>query len=198
MRGYSLCEFPLPVIVVNRKDSYSARSFTMLHEFVHLMLHSSGICDLKTRRDAKPEDQKAEVFCNHVAGASLVPEKKLLHEPIIKQNTTQNWPDESLDELAMKYSVSREVMLRRLLILSRTNEIFYKMKRKQYQSEFKKKETSGFVPPSINVISASGKTFVRLVLDSFYSNRITLSDVSEYLGVKLKHFDKISHKLGMG
>ena len=46
MRGFSITEFPLPVIVVNRKDMLKARVFTMLHEFVHLLLHIGGTCDL--------------------------------------------------------------------------------------------------------------------------------------------------------
>jgi DNA-directed RNA polymerase specialized sigma subunit len=37
---------------------------------------------------------------------------------------------------------------------------------------------------------------VRLVLQSYYQDRITLSDVSEYLGVRLKHLSKIEQAVG--
>lgn len=36
-----------------------------------------------------------------------------------------------------------------------------------------------------------------LVLDAFNDDRITTSDVSDFLGVRLKHLDKISEILGM-
>src|SRR5690606_12676331 len=36
MRGYSVFFDRLPLVVINRKDAYSARTFTLIHEFTHL------------------------------------------------------------------------------------------------------------------------------------------------------------------
>jgi hypothetical protein len=40
-------------------------------------------------------------------------------------------------------------------------------------------------------MSWNGKGFTRLVLRSYYDNRITLNDVSSYLGAKVKHIPAI-------
>jgi Zn-dependent peptidase ImmA (M78 family) len=50
MRGFSLYYDQLPVIMVNGADSPRGRLFSLLHEFVHLLLHTSGLCDMVTNR----------------------------------------------------------------------------------------------------------------------------------------------------
>ena len=47
MLGFSLSDRPLPVIGVNRKLHLNRRTFTLLHEFVHVFLERSGICDIE-------------------------------------------------------------------------------------------------------------------------------------------------------
>lgn len=198
VRGYSLNETVLPVIVVNRKDSYSARSFTMMHELAHLMLRSGGLCDLVNNGEAPPESLRVEVFCNHVAGASLIPKDSFLSEPTVKQHDENSeWLDEDIKTLAQTYCASRETVIRRLLVLGLTTSAFYETKREQYQDEIKNlPKRKGFVTPSINLVSASGKPYVRAVLDAFYSERITSSDVVDYLGIRLKHLDQVAGMLG--
>ncbi len=200
VRGYSLNESALPVVVVNRKDSYSARSFTMLHELTHIMLRSGGLCDLTANSETPPEALKTEIFCNHVAGAALIPKDFFLNEPIVlKHNGSSQWLDEDIDTLSKIYCASRETVTRRLLVLGLTTSQFYESKRQQYQEELKSlPKRKGFVTPSINLVSASGKPYVRAVLDAFYSERITSSDVVDYLGIRLKHLDQIIGMLGTG
>ena len=199
MRGYSVAEFPLPVIVVNRKDAYAGRIFTMLHELAHLMLRLSGICDLDVANNKQTEEQKIEKFCNHVAGATLVPKLNLLNESIVKTHTGIKWADQELEWLSKSYCTSREVVLRRLLILGLTDENFYKKKREQLQKEWELlPKEKGFVPPSTDTVSKAGKTFIKAVLEAYHDERITISDVSDYLGVKIKHLDTISDAVGLG
>jgi hypothetical protein len=84
--------------------------------------------------------------------------------------------------------------LRRLLICGRTTEAFYRQKRKQFQLEYDaqaKHALGGFAPPDRIAISSAGPTFVRLVLSNYYQDRITASDVSDLLEVRLKHLSKI-------
>src|SRR6185295_8631137 len=46
MRGFSISEMPLPAVAANIKDAVNGRIFTILHEFVHLMVREAGLCDL--------------------------------------------------------------------------------------------------------------------------------------------------------
>ena len=202
MRGYSIAKFPLPIVVVNWKDSYTGRIFTMLHELVHLIIRSSGVCDLDFLADRPPEQQRTEVFCNRVAGNALVPADHLLSHSAVTHDHGPAWTIDELAGMARYYSVSRDVILRRLLTCGRTTNFHYMRTRaalaKEYE-ELKKKngEKSGYVPPYRNAISAAGKPMVRLVLESLDAERITANDVSDYLDVKLRHLQRIGEAMEM-
>lgn len=170
MRGFSIWDSPLPVSVVNTKDSPYGRVFSMVHELTHLMLRSGGLCDLG--------EDKIEVFCNAVAGETLVPSEFLLQERTVRDNRTNHtWSDESLLAVANRYSVSREVILRRLLSLGKTTQEFYRLKRDEWKKVFelrnaKDSGSGGIVLPHVKAVSTAGKTFVRLVLDSYHQEKI--------------------------
>ena len=196
IRGFSISEMPLPAIVVNIKDSPRGRTFTMLHELTHLTLREGGLCDTLEDGERRPEDQRIEVFCNHVAGAALVPREYLLAEELVRSKPRNTeWPDEDTERLARRYGVSREVLLRRLLIFERITQTFYDRKTRQYQEEYEEqaqqRPAEGFAPPHQMAISAVGPFFARLVLSSYYQDHITASEVSDFLEVRLKHLPKI-------
>ncbi|HEX4950167.1 MAG TPA: XRE family transcriptional regulator [Blastocatellia bacterium] len=198
MRGFSISEVILPIIVVNAKDSPYARIFSILHEFAHLLLRQGGLCDLK-EPVASFAGARIEVFCNHLAGAVLVPKNALLAEPLVVKNKhLAIWPTEPLGNLSKRFQVSREVILRRLLIAGLITESSYQKTRKELRVEFEKytaaiseKEKSGFTTPDVKAISEAGQAFVQLVLNSYYQEKITLSDVSDFLEVRLRHLPKI-------
>jgi Zn-dependent peptidase ImmA (M78 family)/DNA-binding XRE family transcriptional regulator len=193
MRGFSMWFSPLPIIVVNAKDSPYGRVFTMLHELAHVMLRSGGLCDLG--------EDKIEVFCNAVAGETLVPSEMLLQEKLVRDNEHEHaWTDETLIILAGRYGVSREVILRRLLTLDRTTQEFYRQKRTEWMQVFessrdKESTSSGFAPPPVKALSAVGPTFAGLVLDCYNQERISPVDAAQYLGVKIKHLSTIENAI---
>jgi Zn-dependent peptidase ImmA (M78 family) len=129
----------------------------------------------------------------------LVPKNFLLVEDLVqKKEGDPNWDDGDIITLSKKYSVSREVLLRRLLILGRTTPDFYKVKRRQFKEEYKRlpeKRSEGFVPPYRKALSNAGPAFTRLVLNSYYQENITSSDLSDFLGVKLKHMGQIEREV---
>ncbi len=196
MRGFSIDKNPLPIIVLNSKDHHKARIFTLFHEFTHILLHSGGICDLG-------EQNKIEVFCNAVAGEALVPTDWLQAIPVVQQHQDKSeWNEEHIYNLAERFGVSREVILRRLLAIGKTTEYFYKQKREQYQAEYRIKinqdeaEKKSFaIPQHYKVLNKTGRKFAKLVFESYHQNKIGLLDVSEYLGTKLNHLPKIEQSL---
>jgi Zn-dependent peptidase ImmA (M78 family) len=194
-RGFSIAQSPLPVVAANIKDAPSARAFTLLHEYTHLLLRRGGLCDLHDDEAARDEGL-VEVFCNRVAGAVLVPGSDLLAEPIVLAHRGEDWSEDEVGPLARAFGVSREVVFRRLLILGRTSQRRYEARRQQYAREFAARaKVDGFAPPHRLALSTAGKAFVSLVLRSFHQEKINSSDLAEYLGVRLKHLPKIEDAL---
>lgn len=197
LRAYSLAADELPVVVVNRKDAYAARSFSLLHELTHLGLRSEGICDLSTDASRPPEEQRLEVFCNAVAAAALVPLTALLQRPEVKQHSGATWDESTIAQLAKAFACSREALLRRLLTFGLTTDAFYRLKRAEYQKEYETRGPSrGFVSPSVDAVSLLGRPLVRLILESLSGERITSSDAADYLGVRSKHLPAIAAVIG--
>lgn len=202
MRGFSLAEDVLPVVVVNTKDSPTGRVFTMLHELCHVALRKSGVCDVDEDAHRPSEEQAVEVFCNKVAGLALVPTESLRqHGTVHAHGASPEWSDAELQEVARSFGASREAVLRRLLSEGLTTQGFYRLKREQFRAEYAaraEEDASGFATPDRKAVSAAGPAFVRLVLGSYHQERITSSDVADYLGVKVKHLPKIERAVGVG
>lgn len=196
MRGFSLSEPRLPVIVLNAKDAPRARVFTLMHELTHLMLHQGGLCDpSRVGRRTRTAEERIEVFCNRVAGALLVPNAALLEDPrVSRARPTTTWSDEDLRDLAQRFAVSREVILLRLLFLDRTSEAFVRRKLEQFKREYAERTRGegGFAPLHRRAVRDNGRHYTWLVLESLERGHITLADVSDYLGVRLKHLPRIA------
>ena len=60
-------------------------------------------------------------------------------------------------------------------------------------ADAKKKEQSGKggPPPARLAIRRVGPSFARLMFDAYDRDEITMNDLSEYLGVRVKQFDKV-------
>lgn len=199
MRGFSISQKKLPVIVINSKDSIRGKIFTLMHEYVHLLLHNAGICDLANYEKPATDEEKIETFCNMVAGGVLVPSNYLLNEDVVrKQRSRESWKFEDLDLLSKRYYISHEVILRRLLILNRTTQKFYEQKREQFLRHYKKleEEVSEGAPPYYRlVIRNNGVSFIKLVLNAYYQEAINTSQLADYLGMKLKHLHQIENTI---
>ena len=188
-RAFSFAEEAQPAIVLNSNDALSARIFSLFHEFGHLLLGQSGICDLS--EEGKPPEQ----FCNRFAGELLVPQRGLLSHSLVQAHgKPAAWEDEDLQQIARQFKVSREVMLRRLLIAGRTTGKFYRQKRDEWEAqlgEHPRKRRGGRRVPARQCVRQNGIPFTSLVLESARREKITYRDVSDYLSVGLKHLPAV-------
>ena len=91
MSAFSLSDRPLPAVVLNIKEAYAARSFSLCHELTHIMLGEPGLCNMH-ENGSKHGQRNVEVFCNHVAGAVLMPASEMLRSP----KPPPRWPLPSL------------------------------------------------------------------------------------------------------
>jgi len=184
IRGFSLIDEDVPAIVLRRSDETSAKIFTLFHELAHLLLREGGICDLEE------SDISHEKFCNHFAGAFLVPKDKLLNHPVVKANVkTREWAENFLRDIARDFSVSREVILRRLWILGLTTKEYYLKKHKEWKSKYKEPFGRGKKDEIKICLKERGKKYISMAFDAYERRKIDEMRVADYLGVT---FDKIS------
>lgn len=180
-RAFSFAESDQPAIILNSNDATNGRTFSLFHEYGHLLLGQSAICDLTE------EGKVIEQFCNCFAGEVLAPRQALLQHPLVEANRTQaTWEEKDIQQIARQFKVSREVILRRLLIVGRTTERFYQQKREEWEPPPKRRKGGRRIPAK-QCVRQNGIPFTSLVLESARQEKITYRDVSDYLSVGLKH-----------
>jgi len=189
MRGVAIVERELPIILVNGQDRTGGRVFTLLHEFCHLAIRQSGVSGDGGDGDAAPSP-RIERFCNAVAAATLMPREWLLSEALVVQKgAAKTWSDDELEALALRFGVSREALLRRLLTLGRTTQAFYEDKRAHFLKEYAElaeKSGSGGPQYHIQVLSQLGRAFTRLIFQGYHERRLTLRDVSNHFNMPVR------------
>lgn len=197
MRGFAIAKAELPVIVINGRDySQGGKCYTLLHELAHILLGESAISN-GTGEDfgATAEELRIERFCDAVAAATLMPRKLVLSFRAAKAAGERKWSDDELRPISNAIGVSREALLIRFITLGRATWSFYHSQRQRFKEEYlKAAEDKANTPKrevkikrSIMLMSWNGRGYTRLVLRSYYDQRITLNDVSSYLGAKVKH-----------
>lgn len=188
MRGFAIAETPFPVIGLNRKDDPKPRSFSLLHEFCHILMGRSGISDMEDRATTD-EVAAQEVFCNAVAASALVPADDLLRLTTVAGHRGDEWAEDDLRDIANHFMVSKEVVLRRFLTLGLTTQRFYQHMRDDWRRRPPPPPPASAPRESIpdKVMRTQGAPYVRLILDALHGDRITAADVSDLLDMQLKH-----------
>lgn len=164
-------EFPYS-IVVNSKYSYTSRIFTIFHELGHIIRHHSGMCLI----DNVDERQQEEFKCNSFAGNFLIPEKYLIATDDLAE----------IQIHANQFRVSKEVYLRQLKEKNKIHPTKFFLLLNELKSTFKIRfQSSGFALPEVKSRASRGETFYNLVLDSLNQNRISYTQASALLDLRI-------------
>lgn len=183
-RGLSLKGSP-PAMILNSIDTTNGKIFTLIHELCHLLLGNDGICSIDLSHNGSRD---VETFCNNFAGYFLVPEEELSKKAI----KGGDWrpTDAELKSLSNYFKVSKPVVLRRLINSGYTPSVYYSEMDRIWRSRgLGTRAGHGRKLPGYKAaIKAYGKPFVKLVLEAKSANKITDSDVSDYLNIKTDQF----------
>lgn len=198
MRGYAIYKDIMPIIGINGKEHANGKIFTLFHEFIHIILRKGGISNLYGFEIHDP----IEIYCNKVAGEILVPEKILkAHNYVAESDGT--WEEYKLKALSRKFKVSREVILRRLLTFRLISPEFYNERKEIFldyiaippQDPSKKNKGGGGDLRALMSLRNNGFYYTNVVIDSFKNELITTSELSDFLGVKLRYVPEIEQRL---
>ena len=197
MRGFAVPDKYAPTILINAKDTQAARIFTLLHEYVHILIAAPGISNLNLPRKVRSQDERTEVFCNAVAAEILVPRRDFKNKLVrIKALSV----DDVIVRASQHYAVSRDVIARRLLDLKYISQDQYEARHMEYirdaeASRASKRGRPMPIPWAKKVIRANGRHFAREVLSAYSDGEISARDVSSLLNSKLKHFPRIESEI---
>lgn len=178
--GFSLYYPSYPIIVIKKQTSERRRAFTLMHELGHLLLHQDSFID------EEPEfysHEGKERVANAFAGNLLVPDSHLAEIDM------EEFPHDSvsafdgfLEEHRDTWSVSVEVILRRLLDEGHLKQVEYRAYRAWRSSlPAPTPATGGSRYRYREPMQMFGEPFVNTVFDALHSKKITLTKASGYL-----------------
>ena len=104
--GFCVYDEKFPIIYINNSQAPQRQIFTLFHELGHLLINKAGV-DFRAEPVFEGVYWQDEVFCNAFAGEFLVLETELGYTSLPE--------DGELEDLAKKYKVSFEVILRKFL-----------------------------------------------------------------------------------
>lgn len=178
-RGCSLLEDGIiPAILINKAESENAWTFTLIHEYAHLLIRRPGISDLNRRNPV-------EVFCNRFAASFLMPvaalRRVLPHWP----DGPLNWEDATINDAARDLKVSAQALAIRLEELGRAKPGF---NARFIRKPTKKKATGGgYVRIRLSEI---GGRFTASVMNALDRDVIDTVHASEALGLGPSYLER--------
>jgi Zn-dependent peptidase ImmA (M78 family) len=176
VRAFSRAAGGQAVLVVDTGDTAYARIFSALHEYCHVVLRNTGICDLDEHRDV-------EQYCNAVAAAVLLPTDLLDAELAgVGFGASPDADDENLIRLSHRLGVSQAVLLIRLRDLRNITQATYEALegRRSSRRASDKKPGGSYYPSAINRV---GRRFARNVFGALDDGAIDRQDAGALLGV---------------
>lgn len=201
VRGLSLFRWPLPVVGINsRESSPEARSYTLIHEVVHLML-SNG----QEEQPAAKETRKGaawrelERFVEETTSHVLVPETALATS-VEAMFRPSGWDVPTVRKLARRFRITPLAMATRLRASGYFNWTHYQEWKREWDAYVKtlRLKSSGFASPVDKTLGRAGRPFTKVVLEAMAGNRITSDQAARHLDLKFDHFDKLRDALRKG
>jgi Zn-dependent peptidase ImmA (M78 family) len=189
-RGYASADRLAPMIVINDQDVRAAWSFTALHEFVHLWLGETGISGV----DAS---NKAERYCNDVAGEILVPAEDLR---VFANPASFSLTVNFINEYAGKWHVSRPMVAFKLYRTGRIDHDTWRRLDSRFYDEFlefqerkSEKQKSSEGGPNYYVVKRHrvGSALLGLVRRALDEGTLTYTKAGRVLGVKPRNVEPL-------
>lgn len=192
-RGFAIAGYGRPaVILINTKDTPRSRMFTLFHEYAHVLLDGGSLCHPDPESlDTSPHGSGANIekWCDDFASSILMPRIEFLEA---FQNARKNGAIDSVaPSLSRRFRMSKRAVLARAISLLDGTD---KEKCLDHYSKIKPQSPAaeGRRPsPEIACIRRLGSKYVKMVVDMENAGHITEPDMSMYLDLKTKYFDKL-------
>ncbi len=191
LSGFSMLRDEIGAICVNdREPTEGAKTFTLLHEYCHLLLRQTGISD-------ENDTDNVERFCNKFAASFLIPRNALV-DAIPDVPLPHDFSDTEVRRLATRFKVSNRAMALRLEETGFAPIGFYKKRTAPWDIPKEREPlTSKQQPSPITIrIKRNGRLHTSTVLAALEKKAINSFDASELIGLRPSILSKVEAQLG--
>ncbi len=193
-RGFSLWDDASPLIAINTWWNPQARTYTLFHEYGHLLTRTASACLEKSGGRSSVESDQTERWCERFAAAALIPREQL--EPFLH---SVRWRGGQITDLnvatrvASRFKVSLRAATLRLIEIHAADWQLYHEIPATSDAKGKGGGGSGRDRGQIKEDQFGNRT-VRLFVRAMDSNLLGRSDVLEYLDVPDAQLDRLQRR----
>src|SRR5262245_50661369 len=188
VRGFAIYdERSIPVVLINGDESESsARIFSLIHEYAHILIRKPGISDQNRKNSV-------ERWCNQFAAYFLMPPERFKVEAL-KIDPSKTWSDTALRKIAEVFKVSMSAVALHLEDVGLAREGFYEWKQKQWKPPTPRKggQPMSYAERQLNRL---GVRHVSVVLDALDRRYINQLDAYEMTEVGPRHFEDLRSEM---
>jgi len=192
--GFCLLHNEFPVIMLNNSNSFSRQIFTLIHELGHILLNVNGLTDVDESylELLSDNDKSIEIACNQFTSEFLVPSDLFSEDIQYFEESGEN----SIEIIAQKYSVSREVILRKLLDNGKISQAYYsRMATKWNQDYIRTSRDHDGGNYYLTKLSYLGEGFSRMAFENYHQGVISKTQLADTLRVRAVNLDNIQSYL---
>jgi len=191
-----LVDNTFPIIYLNNSTTKTRQIFSLMHELCHLLLSVNGISKFdKSYINALSGHEKAiEQFCNAVSAEVLIPIADFNAQTAHIVNV-DNMDDFEFEQLALRYGVSREAILRRFLDQNRASQHFYEKKSEFWKNQKKRGGGGNYYATQNTYLS---ERFAKEVVSRYYKRQLSVEQAADLLGIKPKNFAGLEQLIMQG
>jgi Zn-dependent peptidase ImmA (M78 family) len=157
----------IPVIVINSDEALpAARSFTLFHEYAHLLLRQSAITDHRSR-------DGYEEYCNKFAAYFLMPTREFRGAALSVGGGFRNyWTDTQLRKIGSVFKTSMSAVALHLESHGLAPDGFFNVKLSEWRVRENKSSKPGIVPYYDKIANRLGVQHIKVVLEALDRKRI--------------------------
>ncbi|MXZ05744.1 MAG: ImmA/IrrE family metallo-endopeptidase, partial [Rhodothermaceae bacterium] len=192
-RAFVIADDVAPLIIINHGDSDAGKSFSVVHEIVHLLLDQTGISDIE-------QSNPIEKFCNQVAGQWLLPSELIKAEwtgdsyrvPKLRKMISQVCEQRNLSHMMVATRLRQEGLILQGVYSQLMEDYESEWKRSQQQNQESSSSRQNKGPGYfITQRSRLGEGILHFADRMIQSGGLTVSKASIILGVKPWNVSKL-------
>lgn len=192
--GFCLHHPEFPLILVNNSTPHTRQTFTLFHELAHLLFGISSITttDFRFLDRLEGSARLVEMRCNAFAAEFLVPEGSF---PWNEVDPT-DW-EETASRIARLYSVSREVILRRLLEHGHVSRDTYERRAQEWIDQGLAARGQGRSGGSYyaNQSVYLGNAFLDLGFSQYRAGNVSRAELADHFGMRAETVGRLEDYL---
>lgn len=197
--GFCLHDDVFPVIMINNNNTFTRQIFTIFHELYHLITGTSGIDfindDYMYKQYENVSTYAEELKSNQFAADILISEQEIRKNI----NKVEDVSFDSINDVAKKYKVSREVLTRQLFKMKMIDfldmeEYIYHF-RLDYKRINKNKNGGNYYSKQISYL---GENYLKIAYERYYQGNISSRDLTKYVRMNLKSTSTLAEYKGWG